>query len=75
MHINLPLIISADSNCSEIILFPVFINVDQKNRIFPRIKLEELRHVVYSDKFLEERFWHVLRGFMFVRKKFRNKHL
>ena len=75
MHTNFPLIISADSHCSKIILFPLFFNADRKNRIFPRVKLEELRYVVYSDKFLEERFWQVLRGFIFVRKKFLNKHL
>ena len=33
------------------------------------VKLEELRYIVYSDKFLEERFCHVLRRFIFVRKK------
>ena len=42
---------------------------------FPRVKLEELRYVVYSDKFLEERFWHVFRGFTRVRKKFPNERL
>ena len=36
------------------------------------MKLEELWYVVYCDKFLEKRFWHVLSGFMFVRKELPN---
>ena len=55
--INFPLIISADSHCSKIVLLPLFFNADRKNRIFPRVKLEELRYVVYSDICREKRFW------------------
>ena len=75
MLINFPLIISVDSHCSKVIVFILFINADWKIHIFHGVKLEELRYVVYSDKFLEERFRHVLPGFIFVRRKFLNEHL
>ena len=38
----------------------------------PGVKLEYLRYVAYSDKFLEERFW---REYILVGKKFPTEHL
>ena len=72
--INFPLIISAHWHCSKVvILFPLFINADQKNNRIIIITFSPALNQKNCALLLiplnnSQSFWHVLHGFTFVIK-------